>query len=417
MRRAPRSPGDPAEGELKVEWARAHMPILESIRLRFEEVAPFRGMTVSMALHVEAKTAALALAVRAGGAEVYLAASNPLTTDDDVVAYLQQEGLDTHAVRGESLAQYREGLEAMLRPRPQILIDDGADLVALAAARPASETEGLRGSTEETTTGVVRLRALEKDGRLRWPAINVNDALMKHLFDNRYGTGQSTLDGLFSATNLVLAGRTAVVAGYGWCGKGVAARLRGVGANVIVTEVNPARAVEARLEGFRVRRMLDAVREADFVITVTGCRDVVRAEHFKVMKDGCVLANAGHFDVEIDGKALAGMAVSHRKVRRDVEEFRLPDGRRIYLLAEGRLVNLASGQGHPVEIMDMSFSLQALSAEYLAQRGALLSPGVHPVPAELDERVARAALRAYDAEVDELTEEQEKYLHSWEVGT
>ena len=416
----PKPVGDPEAGARKVEWARAHMPILEEARRRFEAEKPFRDRRLSLVLHVEAKTAALALALQAGGGDVHMAASNPLTTDDDVVAHLLGSGLETYAVKGESIAAYREGLEAMFAADPHLIIDDGADLVALfiqKEERGDGPTHRLLGSTEETTTGVVRLRAMERQGKLRWPVIDVNDAVMKHLFDNRYGTGQSTLDGIFTATNLVVAGRTAVVAGYGWCGKGVASRLRGMGANVIVTEIDAAKAVEARLEGFRVMRMLDAVREADFVVTVTGCRDVVRAEHFKVMKDGCCLANSGHFDVEINLEDLKGLSVDRRKARAMVDEYRMADGRRIYVLAEGRLVNLSAGQGHPVEIMDMSFALQALSAEHLVKEGERLPPKVYPVPPSLDEAVARAALRAYGADLDELTEVQKKYLESWEVGT
>lgn len=401
------------KGTHKVNWARTHMGILEGVRKRFENEKPFKGRRLSLVLHVEAKTAALALALKAGGGDVRLAASNPLTTDDEVVAHLRSEGVETLAKKGESLEDYSKGIEAMLKDPPDLIIDDGADLVVAAVKKKMK----VIGSTEETTTGVVRLRAMEKDGALPWPAIDVNDATMKHLFDNRYGTGQSTLDGIFSATNLSIAGRTAVVAGYGWCGKGVSSRLRGLGAEVIVTEVDPARAVEARLEGFRVMQMIDAVPEADFIVTVTGCKDVLTGLHFEEMKDGCVLANSGHFDVEVNRNDLAKMSTSIRKVRPMVEEFQLKDGRKIYLLAEGRLVNLSAGQGHPVEIMDMSFSLQALSAEYLGGRGGKLKPGVHPVPADLDERVARAALVTYGAHVDELTLDQKRYLESWHEGT
>lgn len=397
----------------KIGWARAHMDILEGIRARFKKELPFRGKTLSLVLHVEAKTAALALALKAGGADVHLAASNPLTTDDQVVAGLLSQGIDTLAKKGESAQDYQHGIDAMLAADPDIIIDDGADLVAAALQRGRT----VIGSTEETTTGVVRLRAMEKDGKLRWPAIDVNDATMKHLFDNRYGTGQSTLDGIFTATNLTIAGRTAVVAGYGWCGKGVASRLRGLGAEVIVTEVDPAKAVEARLEGFRVLPMLDAVKEADLIVTVTGCLDVLTRKHFAVMKDGCLLANSGHFDVEVNTKDLARLAVRHRKVRPMVEEFTFRDGRKAYLLAEGRLVNLSAGQGHPVEIMDMSFALQALSAEYLVTSGKKLKPGVHAVPQELDDHVASAALQARGIKIDRLSETQKRYLSSWQEGT
>ncbi len=408
--------GDLARGRLKVEWARTHMPILEGIRRRFQTERPFSGLTVSAVLHVEAKTCVLALALRDGGADVHLAASNPITTDDDAVAAVREEGITVRAVRGETLADYRAGLEAMLEAEPEVIVDDGADLVALAHAK--GRTRGsIRGSTEETTTGMTRLRALERSGRLLFPAIDVNDAEMKHLFDNRFGTGQSTVDGVLSATNLLVAGKVAVVAGYGWCGRGVASRLRGLGADVIVTEIDPVRALEARLEGFRVLSMLDAAKEADLVVTVTGSTGVVRSEHFRVLKDGCLLANSGHFDVEVSKKDLEGLAVSHRTARPNVEEYRFADGRRAYLLAEGRLVNLAAGQGHPAEIMDLSFALQALSAEYLAKNGSNLAPSVLPVPRELDRAVARAALAPMGVTLDEPTPEQLRYAASWESGT
>jgi adenosylhomocysteinase len=392
------------------------MSVLEGVRRRFERELPFRDRTISAVLHVEAKTAVLALALRAGGAEVHLAASNPLSTDDDVVAAVMEEGVPTHARKGESAGEYEAGVRAMLAASPDILIDDGADLVALAhTARP--DRGKILGSTEETTTGVNRLRALEASGKLRFPAIDVNDADMKHLFDNRYGCGQSVLDGIFTATNLLIAGRTAVVAGYGWSGKGVASRLRGIGADVIVTEIDPVRAVEARLEGFRVMPMLDAAREADLIVTVTGNRDIVRSEHLRVLKDGCVLANAGHFDLEISKPDLEGLAVTHKTVRPQVEEYRFADGRRAYLLSDGRLVNLAAGQGHPVEIMDLSFALQALSAEFLVQHAAELEPKVYPVPREIDREVALQALAPMGAQIDRPTEAQVKYLAGWEVGT
>ncbi|HEV2519485.1 MAG TPA: adenosylhomocysteinase [Thermoplasmata archaeon] len=408
--------GDGTVGRLKVDWARAHMPVLEGIRARFQSERPFAGLTLSLVLHVEAKTAALALALQAGGGEVHVAAGNPLSTDDDAVAALIAEGVDAHARKGETVAEYRTGVRAMLEADPDVIVDDGADLVALAhTERP--DRGSIRGSTEETTTGVTRLRALEKAGRLRFPAIDVNDARMKHLFDNRYGCGQSVLDGLFGATNLLIAGRVAVVAGYGWSGQGIATRLRGLGAEVIVTEVDPVRALEARLEGFQVRSMLDAAPVADLIVTATGNRDVVRTEHLRVLKDGCLLANAGHFDVEVSRPDLEGLAVEHRRVRPLVEEYRFADGRRAYLIAEGRLVNLAAGQGHPVEIMDLSFALQALCAERIAQHGLRLPAQVLPVPEEIDLAVARAALAPMGATVDDLTEGQRKYAESWEGGT
>jgi len=403
-------------GQLKLGWARAHMPVLEAIRARLADERPFDGLTISAVLHVEAKTCVLALALQAGGATVRLAASNPLTTDDDAVAAVRAGGVETHAVRGESLDAYRAGLSTLLEREPDVIIDDGADLVALVHERRRDRGR-LRGSTEETTTGVTRLRALEKAGRLMFPAVDVNDAMMKHLFDNRYGTGQSTVEGIVNATNLLIAGKVAVVAGYGWCGRGVAARLRGLGAEVVVTEVDPVRAIEARMDGFVVRPMREAARVADLIVTVTGRPGVVRAEHFAVLKDGCLLANSGHFDVEVSTADLAKMASAHRTVRPNVEEYRFPDGRRAYLLAEGRLVNLAAAQGHPVEIMDLSFALQALSAEYLAKHGSALAPKVYPVPPELDLAVARAALAPFGVGLDEATGEQLKYADAWQSGT
>ncbi|MCI4365330.1 MAG: adenosylhomocysteinase [Thermoplasmata archaeon] len=408
--------GDLERGRQKVDWARAHMPVLEGIRRRFETEHPFRGLTLSAVLHVEAKTAALALALQAGGADVRLAAGNPLSTDDDAVAALKEAGVDTRAEKGESISAFRDGIRAMLEADPDVIIDDGADLVALVHTGRKDRGK-IRGSTEETTTGVTRLKALERSGGLLFPAIDVNDAEMKHLFDNRYGTGQSTLDGIFSATNLLVAGKVCVVAGYGWCGKGVASRLRGLGGEVVVTEVDPVRAIEARLDGFAVRSMLDAAPTADLIVTVTGNTHVVRAEHFRVLKDGCLLANSGHFDVEISRTDLDGMAVSHKTVRPNVEEYRFPDGRRTYLLAEGRLVNLAAGQGHPVEIMDLSFALQALSAEHLAQHGRTMAIRVHPVPPELDRRVAEAALAPLGVSLDTLTPAQVQYMAQWEGGS
>ena len=409
-------PGDLERGRQKVDWARSHMPVLEGIRARFESEKPFRGLTLSLVLHVEAKTAALALALAAGGADVRLAAGNPLSTDDDAVAALREAGIETWAKKGESVAECRAGIQAMLDADPDVIVDDGADLIALVHSTRKDRGK-IRGSTEETTTGITRLRALEKSRTLLFPAIDVNDADMKHLFDNRYGTGQSTLEGILTATNLLIAGKVCVVAGYGWCGKGVAARLRGLGADVVVTEVDPVRALEARFDGFRVMPMLDAARVADLIVTVTGNTGVVREEHFRVLKDGCLLANSGHFDVEVARTDLEGLAVSHRPVRPQVEEYRFADGRRAYLLGEGRLINLAAGQGHPVEVMDLSFSLQALSAEHLARHGRSMEPRVHPVPPELDRAVALAALPSMGVRIDELTKEQLRYASAWEGGT
>jgi|SRR5579875_773367 len=409
-------PGDLERGRQKIDWARTHMPILEEVRRRFEREQPFRGLTLSLVLHVEAKTAALALALKAGGADVHLAAGNPLSTDDDPVAALREAGVHTHAVKGESVEEYRAGIRAMWTADPDVIIDDGADLVALIHSEGRRRGR-IRGSTEETTTGVTRLRALERSKTMLFPAIDVNDADMKHLFDNRYGTGQSTIDGILTATNLLLAGKVAVVAGYGWCGKGVAARLHGLGAEVIVTEIDPVRAIEARLDGFQVRPMLEAARRADLIVTVTGSTRVVRTEHFQVLKDGCLLANSGHFDVEVSRADLEGLARAHRPVRPHVEEYRFADGRRCYLLGEGRLINLAAGQGHPVEIMDLSFALQALSAEYVARHGLEMEPKVYPVPREIDQAVARGSLPNFGAAIDTPTAEQTAYAASWQGGT
>jgi adenosylhomocysteinase len=409
-------PEDLERGRQKVDWARSHMPVLEGIRHRFESEKPFRGLTLSLVLHVEAKTAALALALGAGGADVRLAAGNPLSTDDDAVAALREAGIETWAQKGESVAEYRAGIQAMLDADPDVIVDDGADLVALVHSTRKDRGK-IRGSTEETTTGVTRLRALEKSRSLLFPAIDVNDADMKHLFDNRYGTGQSTLEGILTATNLLIAGKVCVVAGYGWCGKGVASRLRGLGGEVVVTEVDPVRALEARFDGFRVMPMLDAAPIADLIVTVTGNTHVVREEHFRVLKDGCLLANSGHFDVEVSRTDLEGVSVAHRTVRPRVEEYRFADGRRAYLLGEGRLINLAAGQGHPVEVMDLSFALQALSAEHLVKHGRSMEPRVHPVPPELDRSVAVAALPSMGVRIDELTKEQSRYAASWEGGT
>ncbi len=409
-------PGDLERGRQKVDWARSHMPVLEGIRRRFESERPFQGLTLSAVLHVEAKTAALALALAAGGADVRLAAGNPLSTDDDAVAALREAGIETWAEKGESLPQYHAGIRAMLDADPDVIVDDGADLVALVHSTRKDRGK-IRGSTEETTTGITRLRAMERAGALFFPAIDVNDADMKHLFDNRYGTGQSTVEGVLTATNLLIAGKVCVVAGYGWCGKGVAARLRGLGGDVIVTEVDPVRALEARFDGHRVMPMLDAAPIADLIVTVTGSTRVVREEHYRVLKDGCLLANSGHFDVEVSRKDLEGLAVAHRTVRPQVEEYRFADGRRAYLLGEGRLINLAAGQGHPVEIMDYSFALQALSAEHLAKHGRSMAPKVHAVPREIDRAVALAALPPLGLRIDEMTEEQTRYGTAWEGGT
>ncbi len=402
-------------GLRKIEWARAHMQVAAEVGKQVNKRGALKGIKIGMALHVEAKTAVLALTLKDAGADVRLAGCNPLSTDDDVVAALNNHfSLPTFARKGESNEEYYAHLKEVLAHDPDYVIDDGGDLISLIHTEYPELIDKIKGANEETTTGIVRLRAMARDGVLRFPVMDVNDAMMKHLFDNRYGTGQSTFDGIFSATNLLIAGKTFVVGGYGWCGRGIAMRARGLGANVIVTEVDPIKATEALHDGFRVMPMLEAAALADFIVTATGVKGIVRREHFEVMKSGCVLANSGHFDNEIDVAALKRMADS-RKVRDMVEEFSFPDGRRVYLLAEGRLVNLAAGQGHPVEIMDLSFAIQALSVEYLLKHR--MPPGVHRVPREMDERVAEIKLKASGVEIDSLTAEQTDYINSWQEGT
>lgn len=402
------------EGEKKLEWAKEHMDVLSSIAQRFSREKPFKGLKIGMALHVEAKTGILALTLREGGAKVRLASCNPLSTDNDVVGALRDMRLEVFARKGETREEYYENLYHVLEMEPDIIIDDGGDLTTLLHTEYTDIP--IMGGNEETTTGVLRLKVMKKKGILRFPMFDVNDAKMKHLFDNRYGTGQSVLDGIMSATNLSIAGKTVVVAGYGWCGRGVAMRMRGMGANVIVTEVNPVKAIEARMDGFRVMKMIHAAEEADMIITTTGMKDVVREEHFNVMKDGCILANAGHFDNEINKNALNNLAKRKREIRRYVEEYDLGD-KKLYLLGDGRLINLVAGQGHPVEIMDMSFSIQALTAEYIAKNHEKLEERVYPVPEEIDYKVARLKLKAMNIEIDELTEEQKRYLEEWKEGT
>jgi adenosylhomocysteinase len=406
-------------GRLRIEWAEQWMPVLRQVRERFGKEQPLRGLRLGACLHVTTETAVLMLTLKAGGAQVALCASNPLSTQDDVAAALVQEfGIPVFARKGEDHATYYRHLEAVLAFRPHLTMDDGADLISQlhGEARRAQAAEVL-GGTEETTTGVIRLRAMERQGVLAFPVIAVNDADTKHLFDNRYGTGQSTIDGILRATNLLLAGRTVVVAGYGMCGRGVAARARGMGAHVVVVEVDPLRALEAVMDGYPVMPMRRAAEVGDVFITVTGNTAVIRGEHFLRMKDGAVLANAGHFNVEIDLGALAELARRRRVVRPFVEEFELAGGRRLYLLGEGRLINLAAAEGHPAAVMDMSFANQALSAEYMAQRGRSLERRVYRVPAEIDREIARLKLAAMQVEIDELTPAQEAYLASWQYGT
>ena len=406
-------------GRERIDWAAAEMGVLALIRDRFEKERPLDGIRVAACLHVTTETANLMETLKAGGAEVALCASNPLSTQDDVAAALCEEsGIFVYAIKGEDNETYYRHISSVLDHRPHLTMDDGADLVSLLHRERQDQIDEVIGGTEETTTGVIRMRAMAEDGALRYPVVSVNDADTKHLFDNRFGTGQSTIDAIMRSTNLLLAGRTVVVAGYGMCGRGVASRARGMGAQVVVTEVDPLPALEAAMEGYRVMPLREAARVGDVFVTVTGDTSVIRREHLEVMKDGAVLANAGHFDVEIDKQALAELAAGGvRRIRGFVDEFTLADGRRLHLLGEGRLVNLAAAEGHPAAVMDMSFANQALSVEWIVKARDSLEPGVYPVPREIDAEVARLKLQAMRVEIDELTEEQEAYLRSWEHGT
>jgi adenosylhomocysteinase len=414
MKYAIRDPALAPEGRLKIEWVRCHMPVLNAIRKELEQSRPLAGAKIAISIHLEAKTAYLAEVLVAGGATVTVTGSNPLSTQDDVAAALVAAGLSVFAWYNPTPEEYRDHLVRTLENGPDIVIDDGGDLVHLLHTDLAHLAPGVRGGCEETTTGVLRLRALEAERRLAFPMYAVNDALTKYLFDNRYGTGESVWAGIMRTTNLVVAGKTVVVIGYGWCGRGIAMRARGLGAHVIVCEVDPVRAIEAHMDGYRVMHSLEAAPLGDIFITATGCRDVLRAEHFRVMRDQAILANAGHFNVEIAGADLDALAVSRRTVRRNIEEYTLADGRRLYLLAEGRLVNLAAGDGHPAEIMDMSFALQALTAVHVYAHGRRLEKKVYPVPPEIDRRVAELKLATLGIRLDRLTPEQEKYLSGWE---
>jgi adenosylhomocysteinase len=428
------------EGRRRTEWAERSMPVLRQIRERFARERPLAGRRLSACLHVTTETANLAVTLQAGGADVALCASNPLSTQDDVAAHLVRDhGVKVFAIKGEDHATYYEHLRAALAHRPDITMDDGADLVGalhmialnrlddlappvrqwvetLAPAARKALVAGVIGSTEETTTGVIRLKAMARDGVLQFPVIAVNDSDTKHLFDNRYGTGQSTLDGILRATNLLMAGSTVVVAGYGWCGRGFAMRARGAGANVVVTEIDPLKALEAQMEGYRVLPMAEATRVGDVFVTLTGNVNVIRLEHMRAMKDGAVLANSGHFNVEIDLEGLRRAAEGPTRVREFVDEWRL-DGKRIFVLADGRLINLAAAEGHPASVMDMSFANQALAAEFVVRHATTLTKDVLRIPRELDAEIARLKLQAMGASVDTLTPEQQKYLASWEMGT
>ncbi|CAM3265336.1 MULTISPECIES: adenosylhomocysteinase [Brevibacillus] len=400
-------------GHLKIDWVQEHMPVLNRIRERFEKEKPFAGLKVAISLHLEAKTAYLAKVVQAGGAEVTITGSNPLSTQDDVCAALVEDGIRVFAKYNPDPAEYKEHLIKTLETRPDLIIDDGGDLVTILHSERRDLLAQVRGGAEETTTGILRLKALEKEGKLEFPMVAVNDAFCKYLFDNRYGTGQSVWDGINRTTNLVVAGKTVVVVGYGWCGKGVAMRAKGLGAKVIVTEIDAIKAVEAYMDGFEVMPMSEAAKHGDYFVTVTGNRDVIRKEHFEVMKDGAILSNAGHFDVEVNKVELKEMSTSTRIVRKDIEEFVMADGRKVYLLAEGRLVNLAAGDGHPAEIMDMTFALQAVSLAYVNEQYKNIGKQVLNVPYELDAMVAQYKLEALGLGIDKLTDEQKAYLDSW----
>jgi len=406
-------------GQERMDWAEQNMPVLRSIRRRFEKEKPLKGIALGACLHVTTETGLLAATLAAGGADVSLCGSNPLSTQDDVAACLAlRHGIATFAIKGEDNQTYYRHIESVLNRKPRITMDDGADLVSMIHSKKRDLIPGILGGTEETTTGVIRLESLAAEGTLAYPIIAVNNADTKHLFDNRHGTGQSTLDGIIRATNLLVAGLRFVVCGYGWCGRGVAMRARGLGANVIITEVEPVKALEAVMDGYTVMPIGEAVEVADVIVTLTGNKHVLRKEHFSRMKDGVILANSGHFNVEIEIPALKSLSSTPpRRMREYVETFTLADGRRIHLLGEGRLINLAAAEGHPAMVMDMSFANQALSAEYLTKRGGVLSKGVHSVPREIDREIARLKLESMGIAIDRLTDEQERYLKSWSEGT
>ena len=407
-----------ALGKQRIDWAGREMPVLKQIRERFGKETPLAGIRLIACCHVTTETANLAIALKAAGADSLLIASNPLSTQDDVAACLVAEyGIPVFAIKGEDAETYTRHVNIALDHRPNIIIDDGCDVVATLVKERQNQLPEIIGTTEETTTGIVRLRAMFRDGVLSFPAINVNDADTKHFFDNRYGTGQSTLDGIIRATNILLAGKTIVVAGYGWCGKGSALRARGMGGNVIVTEIDPTKAIEAVMDGFRVLPMAEAAPLGDIFITVTGNKHVIRSEHFDVMKDGAIVCNSGHFDIEIDLKALAAKAKEVRTVRNFTEEYRLNNGKSVIVIGEGRLVNLAAAEGHPSAVMDMSFANQALACEFLAKNKGKLEAGIHSVPVELDKEIARLKLQAMGISLDTLTSDQIEYMNSWTTGT
>jgi len=404
------------QGHLQIEWASKHMPVLNQIKSRFSKEKPLKGLTLGACLHVTKETAVLAETLAAGGAKVILCGSNPLSTQDDVAAALADEGINVFAWRGQNTEEYYQCMDKVLDYKPTITLDDGADLVGTLHSKRKEQLKTVKGGTEETTTGVVRLRAMEKDSSLKYAIIAVNDAYTKSLFDNRYGTGQSTIDGVIRATNILLAGKTFVVGGYGWCSRGIAMRAQGLGANVIVTEVKPLRALEAAMNGLRVMPIAEAAALGDLFITATGDINVIRKEHMQKMKDGAIIANSGHFNVEISLKGLESLSKSRRTLRPNLEEFTLKDGKRLYLLAEGRLVNLAAAEGHPSEVMDMSFANQALCAEHIAKSDRMM-PKVYAVPCDIDDNIAQLKLQSMGVNIDKLTPEQQKYLSTWEMGT
>ena len=406
------------EGRQRIEWADRHMPVLRQIRARFAKERPLRGMKIAACLHVTTETANLARALKAGGAEVFLCGSNPLSTQDDVAAALVGHyGIATFAIKGEDHKTYYSHILSCIEARPNLTMDDGCDLVTVLHTKKRNYLRDVYAGTEETSTGVTRLRAMAAGKVLRYPVIAINDADTKHLFDNRYGTGQSTLDGILRATNMLIAGSTVVIAGYGWCGRGLAVRAKGLGATVLVTEIDPVKALEAAMDGYQVTSMAEAAPRGDLFITVTGNKSVLRREHFAAMKEGAIVANSGHFNVEIDIPALERMSVSKRTVRTFVEEYRIAGGRRIYLLGEGRLINLAAAEGHPAMVMDMSFANQTLSVEYLRKKAKTLKNDVYIVPADIDKEVARLKLKSMNIAIDTLTAEQDRYLRTWSEGT
>lgn len=405
------------EGIRKIEWVQRHMPVLEHIKKEYEETQPFKGITIGSCLHLEPKTIDLGLTLQAGGAEVAMTGCNPLSTHDDAVAGAADLGLNIYGWRDQDDEEYYQTINMVLDHKPDVIIDDGADMIMVLHNERTDVLKHIKGACEETTTGVHRLEAMHKDGALKFPVVAVNDAYTKYLFDNRYGTGQSSFDAIMGTTNMLIAGKSVVVCGYGWCGRGIALRAQGLGANVIVTEIDPIRALEARMDGYRVMKIRDAVKEADLIITVTGNINIIHGDDFKYMKDGCMLCNSGHFNVEINRRDLEAQSTSVREVRESIEMFTMKDGRKIYLLADGRLVNLsaARGQGHPAEIMDMSFAVQALSAKYILNND--LEVGVTKAPDDIDYEVANLKLKAMDIEIDTLSDRQKEYMCSWKEGT